>query len=542
MLLLSPKTDGSRLQWLEWRGSRLVLAILAASLLYRLIISWTDMPTLIASNLTDDSFIYFTVARNIVNGYGMTFDGQSLGNGFHPLWMLLLLPMFALSGGNGALPIHLALTFASVFDILTAWIVFITIRWLTSSDRAGLLGTAFYVFNLGAFNDSLNGLESSLSTLLMAISIYLFWQIRKGHGGNLPDRQYVIWGLTLGLSMLARTDNVIPASVLLAWMFIYSKAKRVRVLFAGSVAGIIVLPWLLFNIFYFGTIMQSSAGAFPYVLHEAYSAQYGSSPLLQAQRSLALAYNWTFGIIPLTFLLMPKSWPSLYFLVLGLIIGAFVSARTQHTVLWWSRVRLLAAPVLAIVALFLVHTLIRWYPRTWYFTSLVFVVAVALGLTSAYVFDSMPRRWSGRLAWAVFLILIGWFMWRIHADGPRYPWQIEMYRAGRWVAENVEPYERAASFNGGLIGYLGNGAVIDVAGVIDNEAYRALRQRKLGRYMRDRNIRYIIDFPHIVRLYKPFWGDDGSIELSLVKVINDSPVAFEGSHVAIFKIDWLREY
>ena len=42
----------------------------------------------------DDAFYYFTIARNIVEGYGSTFDRLAPTNGYHPLWLLVLVPIF----------------------------------------------------------------------------------------------------------------------------------------------------------------------------------------------------------------------------------------------------------------------------------------------------------------------------------------------------------------------------------------------------------------------------------------------------------------
>lgn len=35
----------------------------------------------------DDSFYYFGIARNLMEGYGFTFDRLNQTNGFHPLWL-----------------------------------------------------------------------------------------------------------------------------------------------------------------------------------------------------------------------------------------------------------------------------------------------------------------------------------------------------------------------------------------------------------------------------------------------------------------------
>ena len=43
---------------------------------------------------SDDGFYYFKTAQNISEGFGITFDRIAPTNGFHPLWMLLLVSHF----------------------------------------------------------------------------------------------------------------------------------------------------------------------------------------------------------------------------------------------------------------------------------------------------------------------------------------------------------------------------------------------------------------------------------------------------------------
>ncbi len=48
------------------------------------------------SMLEDDAFYYLGVARSIAEGHGSTFAGSIVTNGYHPLWMVLLVPVTAI--------------------------------------------------------------------------------------------------------------------------------------------------------------------------------------------------------------------------------------------------------------------------------------------------------------------------------------------------------------------------------------------------------------------------------------------------------------
>ena len=56
----------------------------------------------------DDAFYYLRIAANVASGRGLTFDGAAPTNGFHPLYLFMLVPIMAASRANLVLPIHLS--------------------------------------------------------------------------------------------------------------------------------------------------------------------------------------------------------------------------------------------------------------------------------------------------------------------------------------------------------------------------------------------------------------------------------------------------
>src|SRR5512140_1353288 len=57
--------------------------------------------------IRDDAYYYFKVAQNISEGHGSTFDGIHPTNGYHPLWLLICVPIFALARFDVILPLRL---------------------------------------------------------------------------------------------------------------------------------------------------------------------------------------------------------------------------------------------------------------------------------------------------------------------------------------------------------------------------------------------------------------------------------------------------
>ena len=67
-------------------GLALVVLAYAAFVLFSSVVDLTF-------RTTDDSYYYFLTASNLASGKGPTFDGLHPTNGFHPLWMGVLVPV-----------------------------------------------------------------------------------------------------------------------------------------------------------------------------------------------------------------------------------------------------------------------------------------------------------------------------------------------------------------------------------------------------------------------------------------------------------------
>ncbi|HCR72201.1 MAG TPA: hypothetical protein DIW23_12205, partial [Anaerolineae bacterium] len=76
----------------------------------------------------DDAYYYFKVAQNISEGYGSTFDGINLTNGYHPLWMLICIPIFALARFDVILPLRVLLVVIALMQATTAILLYRLIK------------------------------------------------------------------------------------------------------------------------------------------------------------------------------------------------------------------------------------------------------------------------------------------------------------------------------------------------------------------------------------------------------------------------------
>src|SRR3970040_241629 len=72
----------------------------------------------------DDAYYYFKVAQNISEGHGSTFDGINPTNGYHPLWMLVCVPIFALARFDLILPLRLLVLVSGAISAATGVLLF----------------------------------------------------------------------------------------------------------------------------------------------------------------------------------------------------------------------------------------------------------------------------------------------------------------------------------------------------------------------------------------------------------------------------------
>lgn len=96
-------------------------------LLIHLYVAFAPANSLMNWYTTDDAFYYFKTAQNIGLGNGITFDGIGRTNGFHPLWMMICVPVFLLANLNLMLPLRMVVVLAGLMNsatVILIWRIF----------------------------------------------------------------------------------------------------------------------------------------------------------------------------------------------------------------------------------------------------------------------------------------------------------------------------------------------------------------------------------------------------------------------------------
>jgi len=486
-----------------------VLALFMAGLLPRLAIALQPIHLQLDKMLPDDAYYYFLTAKNILEVGSPSVDGLNPSNGWHPLWMLVNLGIFALPTSNPDAPIHLILVLGAILDGLVVVILFYTLSKYVSLSAA-VVGAGLYAINAMPMFQSVNGLETALVALMLAAT----WTTSLRLIENPSRRWAFVWGLTFGLTFLARTDT----AVVLFWLGLYVLAclkGRTRWIITASgavVASMTIAPWLVWNQINFGSaFVQVSGVAVPWAVQTRFQMANPGEPLWQ---------------LSLKVLTDPVFWLRGDYLGAPPLMG-FILWPAGLLGLWWSWrrgwVRLLMGIggllLVGCLCLVFIHTALRWYPRPWYFV----VMAQALSLGVAFFWHLMSHsrlKFILISAMGIGVIFSGVLAWQIGY----YPWQrSRMYDAALWVKDSTPEESIVASMNSGIIGYYSDRTTINLDGVVNPQAFAASQQGRLMDYILESEIDYFLDFDNaVLNEYGPFMGPNFQERLIEVAQIGEA--------------------
>ena len=460
--------------WLK--GVFMGVAAATAALMLRPASMLADKP------LTEDAFYALAVSRNLAMGNGPSVDGETLTNGFQPLFTLICVPVYALLGGDlPALRGVLALQWlghvgsALIFGaVMQRWLEPhcdtdpVTLRWL---------GSLAWFCNPFLFGIQYNGLESGW-VLLGYVSIAWIWQ--RMDLDRWPHRFGL--GVALGLLILLRIDTVFL--VLLA-----AGAVAVRSLRGGAsiavVSFLISSPWWAYNQWFFGSLMPSSGTA-------------QQSPLEVARIGEAAA-SLAITLTPGTYHYAPTA-PS--HLVLAILLLTPFAVGFRHYTK--TRPELLSAenPTARFFALLVASTgiLVVYYTATSdavhfyrrYFSPLALVTVwiTATGLVALYDY----RAHIARFGVAVLCLSTAATAIRYLVPMPKnrtpFAHQLDL------VLESVPKDAKVGAFQSGTLGYF-RLDTINLDGKVNREALDARLQGRMDDYIREEGIAWLCEVPQV---------------------------------------------
>ena len=167
----------------------------------------------------DDAYYYFKVAQNISEGRGSTFDGINPTNGYHPLWMLICVPIFALARFDLILPLRVLLLVMSGLSVATAILLYRLIGRVFA-PAMGAIAALFWVFSFDVLAIVYqHGLETGIAAFFIVLLIYKLYEFdRSWRVQEVSKRQILTLGIIAALAMFSRLDLVFLAAIVGLWV------------------------------------------------------------------------------------------------------------------------------------------------------------------------------------------------------------------------------------------------------------------------------------------------------------------------------------
>ena len=203
------------------------ILFLALNLIPHFYIALNPSANLLNWYLTDDAFYYFKVAQNITEGQGITFDGIAPTNGFHPLWMLVCVPIFALARFDLYLPLRVLIVVQALLNALSGYFLF----RLFSEHLNKVIGwvIAFFWMFLPAIHGITTklGLETGLNVFALIFLLYQTARFTAHRGkGQFQSRELIAVSLAAVLALFSRLDNIFIILMLGLWLVFHESNMR----------------------------------------------------------------------------------------------------------------------------------------------------------------------------------------------------------------------------------------------------------------------------------------------------------------------------
>jgi hypothetical protein len=482
--------------------------LLAGVSLGRAVAPWRwpgEQPALLLNSVSltyDDGFYYFKIAQHLASGAGSTFDGVHPTNGYHPLWLLCLVPIFWLRATPdtalilGVMLQGLLMTAGVALTYQSARLMF--------GRFAASLAVLLWIYIQLIYRVALSGMEYSLQAvgILATAYVYMRWFAER----PAPRlRWYLALGLLLSLTFLARLDTILLAGCVifvLAWRELrdgMTRASAVRLLaLAMPVAGT-GLAYAGVNLWLFESPLPVSG-----IIKGDWSARLlAQDPHYQAQGwFVAKLYYllWPFGHMSLAYALFLAA--GTIGAAVGLLLGAKLRRPWSGRALraWWPFALFGVLQLLLFV--FLYHGGFSFQP--WYY-----VVQPWLGAMLAAAFADAIWRWARQPApqfvWArrlaLLMLIAGLCGAPLATVRTIRQWQSSglnfthdpIYAAAVWAGANVPAGAIIGSWNAGMISYLSGREVVNLDGLVNSWDFYRVKQHDLCDYWRETRITYLVD-------------------------------------------------
>jgi hypothetical protein len=427
--------------------------------------------------LSDDAYYYFGVAQNILAGHGSTFDGFNQTNGYQPLWMVVLLPVFALTQGSPVLSLRLVVALLGILGALS-WLLCWTYIRAAGSRYLAVIGTVL-LLSSPAILLMLNGLESGM--LIFWIFLMLFLNLKHDLLSNTASAgtRFLV-GILFGVLVLIRIDSAFFVLALVVFKLVFTPSENpmrkvgylLKAYWPAVLAFcVLVVPYFAYNLLTYGHLFPISGTiktSFPV-------------PHLNPPNPHTAVY--VFGIlVSLVWVVVSALSPRGYLRSTLFPRWRHDSAHAMLAVVWLG----------CLLHMIWTAMFMQWGVYQWHYSAYVPVLAI---LPAFAVRGFIDRFGHGRTIRILAMSLAVLFTLGVSAFTylEKGSHLIQRYEAAMWARNNTAENTVFAMHDAGCFAYLAERPTVNLDGVINSFEFQdAVRDDRLREFLDNLNVKYIV--------------------------------------------------
>ncbi len=478
----------------------------------RILIISRPLENLDSSLLPDDAYISLYISKNIASGKG-PYYGEDYTNGFQPLYVFLIAPVYKLFPSSIETPVKVALVLLALFDCATLLILLLFVYKITRRKIITCFIGLAWIVNDYVVQTSINGLETIMAAFFLLWATYQFYRLFMEAPAVKPGlRQILGLGIITGFACISRIDSGIFALVM--GCLIFFKSIRTGNLVNNSLAfaagvSLIFSSWIIYSYYYTGDWYPISGKAVRFqslagVDHTPNFSNWYLPMLKQGLFTIAGQNIVLISILTLSalYLLYKKRWT-------GISFGNFRPLVIFSTLLYFA------------------YTLYIFTP--WYFFRYLFPFTLVLLLILSEFLKRIFYTQSGATQKAfIAFISILWIGGQL-AKGEllSYYFSRETNNGYMNMALHINKELPAGSIigssqTGALSYFASNLATINLDGVVNKKCFEKLKRREALSYIKEANIQYVVGWEdNYVFIKKHSANFRDSVDLQLLQQIEN---------------------
>lgn len=426
----------------------------------------------------DDFYYYLKIAENIYNYGASSFNNIVLTNGYHPLWMLVLVGLLSVFKGSNIyffLAVSLVICLSNIFIFLIINKIFK--HFINNTTVTVVLSGYLTSF---ALIISKGGMEVHITILMMC---YLIYYILKNIDN--VENKVVIFkiGLLSSILFLSRLDSAILVCISFAALILFKRKSimdSIQRSLAFSAGGIMMPIYLISNNILFGTFIPVSG-----------QAKQLKSSIWPSTQFVVSTMKFSVKVYEGLIFLLPA-------IVITIIAFILIIMRYKHFYKIKGINILIIAIVFPLIFMTMQSLISDWPPWLWYYyplitSSMAAIIVIYIYIAQIKNFKINQSTVSVLLALLLMLSFYSAYKRNISAD----PMANSIYSSSVKIAEkfaNATEDVFAMGDRAGIVGYLLKNPVIHLEGIVMDRKFLQFikKEENLLNVLKTYNVNYYI--------------------------------------------------